>query len=51
MQNQNSTPELPDAACERCGSFDVLEIAGKFLCGDCVTRAGCACAGHGRDED
>jgi hypothetical protein len=32
-------------ACERCGSFDVLEFAGKFLCADCVTLAGCGCAG------
>jgi hypothetical protein len=40
-----------DAQCERCGSFDVLEIAGKFLCADCVAQAGCGCAGHGnRDE-
>ena len=38
----------PNAACERCGSFDVLEIAGKFLCADCVALAGCGCAGHGR---
>jgi hypothetical protein len=33
--------------CERCGSFDVLEIAGQFLCADCVAVAGCGCAGHG----
>jgi hypothetical protein len=25
---------MEDAACERCGSFDVLEIAGQFLCAD-----------------
>jgi hypothetical protein len=39
------------AACERCGSFDVLEIAGKILCADCVAVAGCGCAGHGDDEN
>jgi hypothetical protein len=39
-----------DAACERCGSFDVLEFAGKFLCAECVALAGCGCAGHGDDE-
>jgi hypothetical protein len=39
------------AACERCGSFEVLEIAGKFLCADCVMLAGCNCAGHGDDEN
>jgi hypothetical protein len=47
------TPERQvktDAACERCGSFDVLEIAGEFLCADCVALAGCGCAGHGKDE-
>ena len=40
---------VADAACERCGSFDVLEIAGQFLCGECVATAGCGCAGHGKD--
>jgi hypothetical protein len=40
---------IEDAACERCGSFDVLEIAGKILCADCVALAGCACAGHGEE--
>jgi hypothetical protein len=39
------------AACERCGSFDVLEIAGQFLCADCVAVAGCGCAGHGDETD
>jgi hypothetical protein len=43
--NDSTTP-----ACERCGSFDVLEFAGKFLCADCVMLAGCGCAGHGDDE-
>jgi len=38
------------AACERCGSLDVLEIAGRLLCADCVALAGCGCAGHGDDE-
>jgi len=46
----NSIPEA-GAACERCGSFDVLEIAGKFLCADCVAQASCGCAGHGSSED
>jgi hypothetical protein len=36
-------------ACEHCGSFETMEIAGKFLCGDCVALAGCSCAGHGDD--
>ena len=40
-----------EAACERCGSFDTLEIAGQFLCTDCVALAGCGCAGHGSDEE
>ena len=33
-------------ACERCGSFDASEIGGQMLCTDCVTQAGCGCAGH-----
>lgn len=40
-----------DAPCERCGSFEALEIAGQFLCADCVAVAGCGCAGHGDDEE
>jgi hypothetical protein len=36
-----------DAAGERCGSFDVLELAGRTLCTDCLALAGCGCAGHG----
>jgi len=34
-------------ACERCGCFEVMEIADKFLCADCVALAGCGCAGDG----
>ena len=41
---------LVEKACERCGSFDVLEFAGKFLCAECVALAGCGCAGQGDDE-
>ena len=41
----------PDAACERCGSFDAQEIAGQVLCADCIALAGCGCAGHGDDEE
>ena len=42
-----SKPDQCADQCERCGSFDVLEIAGQFLCADCVAVAGCGCAGHG----
>jgi hypothetical protein len=49
MESNTATQE--DAACERCGSFDVLELAGKFLCADCVAQAGCGCAGHGTQEE
>jgi hypothetical protein len=38
-----------NAACERCGSFDAHELAGIILCTDCITLAGCGCAGHGGD--
>lgn len=40
-----------EASCERCGSFEVLEIAGQFLCADCVSLVGCGCAGHGDEEE
>jgi len=36
-----------NAACERCGSFEVMEFAGRTLCKDCIELAGCGCAGHG----
>jgi hypothetical protein len=38
------------AACERCGSFEVLEVAGQLLCDDCVAVAGCGCAEQGEEE-
>jgi hypothetical protein len=47
-----STPaaSTEETVCERCGCFDVLEIAGTFLCADCVALAGCGCGGHGDDR-
>lgn len=52
MTGAEQTPQItPDAVCEHCGSFDVIEIAGQFLCADCVATAGCGCAGHGSSED
>jgi hypothetical protein len=33
------------AACESCGGHEVVEMAGKFLCAECVAVAGSACAG------
>jgi hypothetical protein len=38
---------IEEAACERCGSFEALEIGGHTLCADCIGLAGCGCAGHG----
>lgn len=40
-----------EAACERCGSFEAMEFAGKFLCADCIQLAGCGCAGHGGGDE
>ena len=45
------TNQTEDAACERCGSFDAMEFAGKVLCADCIQLAGCGCAGHGSDDE
>lgn len=42
---------IPEAVCERCGSFETLEIGGEFLCGDCIATAGCGCAGHGENKN
>jgi hypothetical protein len=51
MESQPASTVNEAAGCERCGSFDVLEIAGQFLCADCVAVAGCGCAGHGGEEE
>jgi hypothetical protein len=51
VESKPTITEIKDAACERCGSFDVLEIAGQFLCADCVATAGCGCAGHGNSSE
>jgi hypothetical protein len=47
MESKPTIAAPEDAACERCGSFDALEIAGQALCKDCIALAGCGCAGHG----
>jgi hypothetical protein len=47
----NPIQQAQDAACERCGSFEAMEFAGKILCADCIQQAGCACAGHGGADD
>jgi hypothetical protein len=39
-----------DKCCEKCGQFDVIEIAGQFLCADCVALAGCGCGGSTTDD-
>ena len=49
--NEPQPPTGKAAACERCGSFDVLEFAGKLLCADCIALASCGCAGHGGGDD
>jgi hypothetical protein len=46
MTDDHLQPSAGEKSCDRCGSFDVLEIAGQFLCTDCVALAGCGCAGH-----
>jgi len=48
MKTEEIVPD-ESAACERCGSFEFLEFAGKLLCADCIALAGCGCAGH--DEE
>jgi hypothetical protein len=50
QQVANLRYEGAAAACEECGQFGAMEIAGRQLCPDCVALAGCGCAGHGDDE-
>jgi hypothetical protein len=40
-----------EKCCENCGNFDVLEIADKFLCADCIALAGCGCGGAADEEN
>jgi len=44
--------ETPDEniACDECGQFGAIKLAGRRLCHDCVALAGCGCAGRGGDE-
>jgi hypothetical protein len=49
VDNELSNSE--DAACERCGSFEAMEFAGKILCHDCVALAACGCACDGSGEN
>jgi prepilin-type N-terminal cleavage/methylation domain-containing protein/prepilin-type processing-associated H-X9-DG protein len=38
-------PSLTARQCDRCGAFDAVEVGDKFLCNNCITEAGCNCAG------
>jgi hypothetical protein len=51
MEPFNDSTRGENAACERCGSFEVMEFAGKILCHDCVALAACGCAGDGSGEN
>jgi hypothetical protein len=52
--NKMAERDLPtptgENSCERCGCFEVLEIAGQSLCAECVALAGCGCAEHEPDS-
>lgn len=40
-----------NAACDRCGQFGAMAIAGQQLCPECVTLAGCGCGDRGEPEE
>jgi hypothetical protein len=48
--NEPRSQSGASSACERCGSFDALEIAGHFLCAGCIALAGSACGGSSDDD-
>jgi hypothetical protein len=50
VESKSPKPVNEAAACEECGQFGAMEIAGRQLCPDCVSLAGCGCAGHGGDD-
>jgi hypothetical protein len=43
--------DAKDKSCEKCGSFNVIEIGEKFLCEECVAQAGCGCGGSATDDE
>lgn len=50
----SETPEQPATKpeqCDECGKFDVMEIAGRMLCADCVVDFGCGCGGTNEPEE
>jgi len=51
MESKSANSINEDKACERCGSFEVLEISGLTLCADCVALVSCGCAGHGGGQE
>jgi hypothetical protein len=49
----SESPEPPAAKpeqCEECGKLDIMEIAGRMLCADCVVDLGCGCGGDSNGE-
>jgi hypothetical protein len=43
MESKPASP-TKEKTCERCGRFDAIEFGEHWLCPDCITGAGCACA-------
>jgi len=50
MKAVSVNPADGDEVCEHCGHHEAVEIAGKFLCVDCVAVAASACAGSAESD-
>jgi hypothetical protein len=51
MKVAASNPADDDNVCEHCGNPEALEIAGKWLCLNCIAEAGCGCGGAADEEN
>jgi hypothetical protein len=43
-------PRAGGEPCERCGSLDAVEIAGRHLCDECCSVYGSCCLEFGADD-
>lgn len=43
MTNDVDEPAPANGTCERCGCFEVVELDGHVICGECLHKCGSCC--------
>jgi len=43
-ETKQSAKTENERTCEKCGRYNAIEMGDQFLCEECITLAGCACA-------